>query len=95
MFRLSSFRTSCVTTIRCSCLLILVCPLGYDDRLDPPHRLEFTVRGIKTIVTTQWADLGEFRCIAGALIQENLVIMQASSQLAVTRITEIERAVLA
>ena len=22
----------------------------------PPHRLEFTVRGIKTIVITQWAD---------------------------------------
>src|SRR5271167_1173764 len=38
MFRLFSFWPRSATTIRCSCLLILVFPLGGDDCLDSPHR---------------------------------------------------------
>ena len=34
------------------------CTHGYwpENATELPHRIEFTARGIKTVITTQWAD---------------------------------------
>ena len=45
---------------RSECEQMFFCTHGYwpENATELPHRIEFTARGIKTVVTTEWADEG-------------------------------------